>query len=172
MLLRVEKIYSGMRDWLGQGMAGAIGGELCTAAVVLLLPTILMGMTFSHLAQGACGKEGGLGRALSINTVGAAIAPFLFGVVLLPTAGLKLALVLGATGYLTLIPIPSAKTQWVASFVPIGLYGLIFFLPQRRLEKVTEHWFPLRIKVLQQHRLVVPSEALRVRFHVSPSIFH
>ena len=129
LLLRVEKIYSGMRDWLGQGMVGAIGGELCTAAVVLLLPTILMGMTFSHLAQGACGKEGGLGRALSINTVGAAIAPFIFGVVLLPTAGLKLALVLGATGYLTLIPIPSAKTQWVTSLVPIGLCGLIFFLP-------------------------------------------
>jgi spermidine synthase len=129
LLLRVEKIYSGMRDWLGQGMAGAIGGELCTAAVILLLPTILMGVTFSHLAQGACGKEDGLGRALSINTVGAAIAPFLFGVVLLPTAGLKLALVLGATGYLTLIPIPSAKTQWVTTFVPIGLCGLIFFLP-------------------------------------------
>ena len=82
VLLLVEKIYSGVREWLGQGMTGAIGGELCSSAVVLLLPTILMGMTFSLLAHGACGKMGGLGRALSINTIGAAIAPFLFGVVL------------------------------------------------------------------------------------------
>ena len=99
LLLLVEYIYSGIREWLGQGMAmaGAMGGEICAAAVVLLLPTILMGMTFSHLAQSACGKKGGLGRALSVNTVGAAGAPFLFGVVVLPAIGLKTALVLVAS---------------------------------------------------------------------------
>jgi spermidine synthase len=129
LLLFVEKMYSGIREWLGQGIAGAIGGELCTAAVVLLLPTILMGMTFSHLAQGACGKEGGLGRALSINTVGAAIAPVLFGVVLLPAIGLKAGLVLVAVGYLMLVPIPAPRTQWMTSLVPAGLSGLFCFLP-------------------------------------------
>ncbi len=110
LLLLVEYIYSGIREWLGQGMAGAMGGEICAAAVVLLLPTILMGITFSHLAQSACGKKGGLGRALSVNTVGAAGAPFLFGVVVLPAIGLKTALVLVAVGYLFLIPMPVFKT--------------------------------------------------------------
>ncbi|MGW8185926.1 MAG: fused MFS/spermidine synthase, partial [Desulfobacterales bacterium] len=129
LLLFVEKIFSGIREWLGQGIAGSIGVELCTAAVVLLLPTILMGMTFSHLAQGVCGKEGGLGRALSINTVGAAIAPVLFGVVLLPAIGLKAGLVLVAAGYLMLVPIPVPRTQWMTSLVPAGLCGLFCFLP-------------------------------------------
>jgi spermidine synthase len=129
LLLLVEKIYSGIREWLGQGMAGAIGGELCAAAVVLLLPTVLMGMTFSHLAQGACWKKGGLGRALSINTIGAAIAPFVFGVVLLPVIGLKFALLLVAVGYLALVPMPVPRTQWMTSLVPVGLCGLLFALP-------------------------------------------
>lgn len=129
LLLLVEKIYSGIREWLGQGMAGAIGGELCAAAAVLLLPTIIMGMTFSHLAQSACGKKGGLGRALSVNTVGAAGAPFLFGVVLLPAIGLKTALVLVAVGYLLLIPMPAPRMQWMTSLVPAGLCGILIFSP-------------------------------------------
>ena len=88
-----------------------------------------MGMTFSHLAQTACGEKGGLGRALSVNTVGAAVAPFLFGVVLLPAIGLKTALVLVALGYLLLIPIPVPRTQWMTSLVPAGLCGLLVFSP-------------------------------------------
>ncbi|MGB8335589.1 MAG: hypothetical protein WCE56_13925 [Desulfobacterales bacterium] len=131
LLLLVEYIYSGIREWLGQGMAmaGAMGGEICAAAVVLLLPTILMGMTFSHLAQSACGKKGGLGRALSVNTVGAAGAPFLFGVVVLPAIGLKTALVLVVVGYLFLIPMPAPRMQWMTSLVPAGLCGILIFSP-------------------------------------------
>jgi spermidine synthase len=129
MLLLVERIYAGVLEWIGRSMAGAVVGELCAAAVVLLPPTILMGMTFSHLAQAACGKEGGLGRALSINTVGAAIAPVLFGVVLLPAIGLKTGLVLVAVGYLMLVPIPAPRTQWMTCLVPAGLGGLFCFLP-------------------------------------------
>ena len=129
LLLLVERIYSGVRGWIGHGMGGAIGGELCAAAAVLLLPTILMGMTFSHLAQAACGKKGGLGRALSVNTIGAAIAPFLFGVLLLPAIGLKSALVLVAAGYLMLVPLPASRRQWMTSLVPAGFCGLLIFLP-------------------------------------------
>ena len=88
---------------------------MCAASAVFLLPTILMGMTFSHLAQSACGKKGGLGRALSVNTVGAAIAPFFFGVVLLPAIGLKAALALVALGYLMLVPMPASRVQWMTS---------------------------------------------------------
>ena len=129
MLLLVERTYAGVLEWFGQGMAGAVGGELCAAAAVLLPPTIFMGMTFSHLAQSACGKKGGLGRALSLNTVGAAVAPFLFGMVLLPTIGLKTALILVALGYLLLIPIPGPRTPWMTSLVPAGLCGVLFFSP-------------------------------------------
>jgi spermidine synthase len=129
LLFLVENIYSAVRGWIGQGVVVALAGELCSAAAVFLLPTILMGMTFSHLAQSACGKKGGLGRALSVNTVGAAIAPFLFGVVLLPAIGLKAALALVALGYMMLVPMPASRVQWMTSLVPAGLCVLVFILP-------------------------------------------
>lgn len=129
LMLLVERIYSGVRGWIGHGMIGAVGGELCAAAAVLLLPTILMGMTFSHLAQAACGKKGGLGRALSVNTIGAAIAPFLFGVALLPAMGLKPSLVLVAAGYLMLVPVPAPRPQWMTALVPAVLCCLLIFIP-------------------------------------------
>jgi spermidine synthase len=128
-LVFVEHIYSGVRGWIGQGMGGAFAGEMCAASVVFLLPTILMGMTFSHLAQSACGKKGGLGRALSINTVGAAIAPVVFGVVLLPAVGLKAALAIVALGYLMLVPMPTSRIQWATSLAPAGLGALVAVLP-------------------------------------------
>jgi spermidine synthase len=74
LLFFVEKIYSAVRGWIGPGAAGALTAELSAAAAVFLPPTVVMGMTFSHLAQSACRKKGGLGRALSVNTVGAAVS--------------------------------------------------------------------------------------------------
>jgi spermidine synthase len=129
LLLFVEGIYFAVREWIGHDVFGAFGGELCATAAVFLLPTILMGMTFSHLAQAACGKKGGLGRALSVNTIGAAVAPFLFGVILLPALGLKVAFLLVAIGYLLLVPIPVRWIQWATSLVPVVFWGLIYLSP-------------------------------------------
>jgi spermidine synthase len=129
LMLLVEDIYSGIRAWIGHGVSGALVGELCAASAVFLLPTILMGMTFSHLAQGACSKERGLGRALSVNTIGGAVAPFLCGAVLLPALGLKAALVLVAVGYLLLVPIRVRRYQWAISVVSVGFCGLIYLSP-------------------------------------------
>ena len=129
LMLVVEDIYSGVRAWIGPDVSGALMAELCAAAAVFLLPTILMGMTFSHLAQGACGKKGGLGRALGVNTIGAAVAPFLFGVVLLPALGLKAALLLVSAGYLLLVPLSVPRRPWAFSLFSVGFYGLIFLSP-------------------------------------------
>ncbi len=52
---------------------------------------------------------------LGVNTLGAAVAPWLFGVVLLPAIGAKLALLAVAVGYLALSSARAWRvpTQWV-----------------------------------------------------------
>ena len=87
----------------GQGMAAALAGEAALALLAFGLPTLVMGALFSVLARQAAAAGMGLGRAFGINTLGAALAPPLLGVVLLTTLGAKWALLLVALGYLLLL---------------------------------------------------------------------
>ncbi len=86
-------IYQSLWLQLGQGFFSAVFAELFVAGLVFFIPTAFMGALFSHLASRAK-EEFGLGRALGVNTLGASIAPLLFGVVLLPLLGAKTTLVL------------------------------------------------------------------------------
>ncbi len=67
------------------------------------------------------------GHAIGVNTLGAAIAPLLFGVVLLPMLGLKLALLLISAGYLLLAARHawSRPVQWamIAATVACVIWG-------------------------------------------------
>ncbi len=112
-------------DWLGSGYAAALTGEFLIALAVFLLPTLLMGATFSHLAQ-ASRDTLGVGRALGINTLGAALAPLLFGVVLLPLVGSKTLLILVSVAYLLLIP---ARRGAVWLTAPAGLALVLMLTP-------------------------------------------
>ena len=96
--------------------------------VVFFLPTVCMGATFSHLAQGARRPGGGLGRALGVNTLGSALAPVLFGVVCLPALGAKATLIILASGYLVLALLWRSARRWPA-VVPLGLAVFLLFIP-------------------------------------------
>ena len=72
------------------------------ALVAFALPTLVMGALFSHLSSQARTAGISFGRALAFNTLGAAAAPLLFGVLLLPAVGPKFALLIVAIGYLAL----------------------------------------------------------------------
>jgi spermidine synthase len=121
-------IYRGIRGVLGGGMWGSVLGEVILAAVVFFVPTIFMGTTFSHLAQGARGPEEGLGRALGVNTLGSSLAPALFGVVCLPALGAKVTLIILASGYLLLaLPWRSAR-RWPV-LIPFCLIAVVLFMP-------------------------------------------
>ncbi|WP_088344887.1 MULTISPECIES: fused MFS/spermidine synthase [Rhodomicrobium] len=103
-------VYDGLLSVFRRTFAGSVAAELGVAMLVFLPPTIVMGGLFSHLAQAARGLDGGLGRALAINTLGAAAAPLLFGVLLLPWAGPRLALVAVSLAYLLLLaPLPGLR---------------------------------------------------------------
>jgi spermidine synthase len=93
-------LHSILRELLGSGQVAAIAAETLLAAAVLLAPTLAMGALFAHLAEGA-GRQ--LGRALAANTLGAALAPPVFGLLVLPGTGAKAALLLVVAGYLLLL---------------------------------------------------------------------
>jgi spermidine synthase len=87
---------------LGPSMAAALAAEAALATAAFLLPTLLMGALFSHLGTTARAAGISFGRALGVNTLGAAVAPLLFGVIFVPALGPMFALLLVAAGYLAL----------------------------------------------------------------------
>jgi spermidine synthase len=119
-LTAAEPIRVGVLSALGPSMGAALAAEAALAAVGFLLPTIAMGALFSHLAATA---GVGLGRVLGVNTLGAAAAPWVFGVVLLPALGAKLALLTVAAGYLVLVSARAwrAPAQWSVVALAAGL---------------------------------------------------
>ena len=92
----------------GTSAFSALAGEALAAAAAMLPPTLVMGALFTHLCRRAQAQSWPLGRALAVNTAGAACAPLLFGVGLIPLAGPKwiLSLIIGA--YLAL----NSRINW------------------------------------------------------------
>lgn len=96
------EIYQLGRLTFGDSILGVLASEAAVAAPALLLPTALMGATFSLLTQEAKGPSGGVGIALAANTAGGFLAPIFVGVVLMPAVGTRWALTAIALGYLVL----------------------------------------------------------------------
>ena len=105
-----EPFKSFLLEVLGTSFITAIGAEAALAIAAFGLPTIVMGALFNHLSTAASNAGVSFGRSLGINTLGAAVAPLLFGVLITPLLGPKLALLLIAIGYLTL----TSQRAWLA----------------------------------------------------------
>ena len=120
LLMFARPVYQWSRGWLGDALTATVAAEMIVATMVLGLPALLMGATFSHLVQSARGERGGVGRASAINTMGCAVAG-LVGVVVLPLLGTKWTLVALASGYLLLLSHWRAVGwRWLAVAVPFG----------------------------------------------------
>jgi spermidine synthase len=140
-LIAAEQIRSALLGIFGSSMASALLAEALLAMLAFLLPTMMMGALFSHLSSRARARQIDFGRVLGVNTLGAAIAPIVFGVWLLPTLGSLWGLLVIATGYLALVS-PGAwrqKLQWVTGLAITGCalwsptLALIDVPPQGRL---------------------------------------
>lgn len=121
-----------LRGWAQQAFgASALAAILAEAVPALLafgLPTLLMGAVFSHLACQAQGAGIGFGQALGVNTLGAATAPAVFGVLGLPLLGAKASLLLVSVGYLGLV----GRRSWSRplAWLPAGAaLALTLFAP-------------------------------------------
>ncbi len=105
-------IYELLRQSFGADQAGSIAAEMILAAIVLGPATLLMGATFSHLAEAAplvFRRAGAAGTALAWNTAGGALAAAVFVVVLLPATGSTRALMMLALGYAALVVVGQSR---------------------------------------------------------------
>lgn len=156
MLSRAASVFEQLRATWGDSPRVVVSAEFTVAAMIFALPAIFMGAAFGHLAQWARRESGGVGRVMALNTLGGAMAPALFGVVLLPGIGLKGSLVIIAVGYVILAgmiewsertrphpgPLPRERKKlrnrrlapglagwrWIGLAAPVGL---MFLLPPR-----------------------------------------
>ncbi|MFK8017461.1 MAG: fused MFS/spermidine synthase [Gammaproteobacteria bacterium] len=129
-----EPIYRALRLSLGDSAVHVFQCEMLLALSVFAVPSFLMGMIFALLAQIERERSGHIGRAMGINTLGAALAPLVFGIGLLPSIGAKWSVGMIALGYLWLGGLAFCA---VAGRSPVrriaaltaGAAGVIFLLP-------------------------------------------
>jgi len=127
VMVQSHSIYPLLRRWWGDAPMAVTAAELAMATAVFGVPTIFMGAVFAHSTQHSRGRNGGVGRAVGLNTLGCALAPAVFGAALLPVLGLKWAFAVLIAGYLALAP-------WRPVFLVPGamlLTALIAWLPAR-----------------------------------------
>jgi len=120
---QADDFYYAWRTRFGAAITATLLGEMMVAGAVFVLPTVAMGALFSHLAQWATITRGGLGRALAVNTLGAALAPLIFSVVLLPSIGRKWSWGVVAVGYILLVR-PARGWRWTVWLLPLILLAL------------------------------------------------
>ena len=132
-------LYEQLRAALGDTLPAIALAETLIAALVFGLPTMLMGATFSHLAQAARGPDGGIGRAAAWNTLGGAFSGVLFVGVLIPLIGTKGAFLVIAAGY-TLLALRSSagvvarRPLWIAGAIIVALEVAILPLDLRLIK--------------------------------------
>ncbi len=108
-LFASEAVKGGLLAAFGAGMGAAVAAEAALALFAFGPATVVMGALFSHLGASACAAGVPFGRSLAVNTLGAAAAPLLFGVLLVPALGAKAVLLLIAAAYLAL----TARRAWL-----------------------------------------------------------
>jgi spermidine synthase len=122
-LWAAESLKTEVLQLLGASMTAAIAAEAALAVVAFGLPTLVMGALFSHLSASASASGVSFGRALGVNTLGAALAPVIFGVLALPMLGPKVALLSISLGYLALTSLRNWRVPafWVPASVAVVL---------------------------------------------------
>lgn len=107
-------------DWIAGKDASAsleMLAEVVAATLVLAPATLFMGALFSHLAGLLAPR--GIGRAYALNTLGGALAPFVFGVWAIESLGYRDALIAVVYAYLALF----GAFTWFRRFKPASQIG-------------------------------------------------
>lgn len=105
-------------------------GELLVALAVFGVPTLLMGALFSHLVGALSDRA--TGYAYGLNTLGATLAPFVFGLLAVPKLGYTGAYYVVAYCYLALFCLHTVITRAPRILLPLAILlvvGLDFAAP-------------------------------------------
>jgi spermidine synthase len=116
-----DRSYALPTRWLGPGAGTALAGEWAAGMAAMLLPAMAMGALFTLLCRQALQVRMPLGIAMGVNTLGAALAPLLVGLLLLPWAGARAVLFVLLTGYLAMRSLKS----WARPFGWVALVGIV-----------------------------------------------
>ena len=100
--------------------------ELWIATLVFLLPTIFMGALFTFLISRVAPEN--LGKAYAINTFGAALAPFVFGLGMIPWIGPFSLLAIVWFCYWIIFGIGVYALKWRNEFFMLGGIPLMFLV--------------------------------------------
>lgn len=136
-LWKADVLHAFVVDSLGGGMGAAVAAEVVLAGVAFGLPALAMGALFSELCARANKAGATFGRALGVNTLGAAAAPLVFGVIALPALGAKLALLSICLGYLALVS-PRAWRRPVVWVPALGAVAVAVLAPRLAFVDVPE----------------------------------
>ncbi len=120
-----EQIKAGALSVLGVGMSSALATEALLAVVAFLPATLVMGALFSHLCAKAQAAGHAFGLCIGVNTLGAAFAPWLAGVLLVPALGPKLVLLLVAFGYQALAMPRAWRTRTARAMTGAALASML-----------------------------------------------
>ena len=132
-----DRLVNMPAQWLGAGFAPALLGEALAGALALMPPSIAMGALFSALCQQAQSEGWPLGRAVAVNTLGAALAPVLVGAWLVPLLGAQLLLAVLTLAYIAL----RSASSWQrpdGAFVAAAAAALAVMGPPLRFIDVPE----------------------------------
>ena len=119
----------------GASLASALAGEALAGLFAMLLPSVAMGALFSLLCLRARAAGRPLGRAIGINTSGAALAPIVVGAWLFPAVGAKPLLLLIAAAYLALASRAGWRTP-APAFAALAIALVAAFAPPLRFVDV------------------------------------
>lgn len=97
--------------------------ELAVAALVFLLPTLVMGAAFAHVS--GLVAPVGLGRAYAANTLGCALGPLVFGLYVIPEYGYRDALYVTVYAYLFVFGVFTWFRRFKASWQLVGIFSVL-----------------------------------------------
>ena len=129
-LWAAPELYRAARGLALSPTAASLLGELLAGAAVLVLPTLVMGAVFTHLVSSLRRADGGVGRGVAVNTLGAALAPVVVGVLIMPWLGVVATLVAIAVAYAALA-LPRRVTAVAATGGVAAVAALLVFTPAR-----------------------------------------
>lgn len=130
IMSKAQVIYDALRNSMGDSTANVMLAEMLLACAVFLAPTFFMGAIFSLLLQ-TSGQR--LSRLFAVNTLGSALAPVVFGVLLLPLLGSKWALSIILFSYFLLV---ARWTRWRLAFPLMAVAGLLALPAHLRIIQV------------------------------------
>lgn len=121
--------------------------EIFLAAIVFLIPTLIMGAIFTLLISANESTE--VGRGYGLNILGSTLAPFVFGLLLIPWIGSYRSIFLVGLAYLGVILYGYLKLRWASSkaqIIVLTTLLIILSIFRPMMIKLPEGWEVIEYK--------------------------